>query len=68
MPAITDRAVWEKVTKGLAGIRWDSVAERVSKHIGGNQEEIRSAQGEVREAQHRSQRNYRKREEASVKK
>ena len=25
LPAITDRAVWEKATKGRAGIRWDSV-------------------------------------------
>ena len=28
-PAIADRAVWEKVTKGRAGIRWDSVVEKV---------------------------------------
>ena len=27
LPAIADRAVWEKVTKGRAGIRWDSSRE-----------------------------------------
>ena len=27
-------------TKGRAGIRWDSVVEKVWKGIGGNQEEI----------------------------
>ena len=41
-PAIADRAVWEKVTKGRAGIRWDSVVEKVWKDTGGNQEEILS--------------------------
>ena len=39
-PAIADRAVWEKVTKGRAGIRWDSVVEKVWKDVGGNQEEM----------------------------
>ena len=42
LPAIPDRAVWEKVTKGRAGIRWDSVVEKVWKDVGGNQEEILS--------------------------
>ena len=42
MPGIGDRAVWEKVTKGRAGVRWDSVVEKVWKDIGGNQEEILS--------------------------
>ena len=42
MPAIADGAVWEKVTKGRAGTRWDSVVEKVWKDIGGNQEEILS--------------------------
>ena len=37
LPAIADRDVWEKVTKGRAGIRWDSVVEKVWKYIGGNQ-------------------------------
>ena len=40
LPAIADRAVWEKVTKGRAGVRWDSVVEKVWKDIRGNQEEI----------------------------
>ena len=40
LPAIPDRAVWEKVTKGRAEIRWDSAVEKVWKDIGGNQEEI----------------------------
>ena len=38
LQAIADRAVWEKATKGRAGIRWDSVVEIVWKDIGGNQE------------------------------
>ena len=42
VPSIADRAVWEKVTKGRAGIRWDRVVEKVWKDIGGNQEEILS--------------------------
>ena len=37
------RAVWEKVTKGRAGIRWDSVLENFWKDIGGNQEEVMPA-------------------------
>ena len=28
LPAIADRAVWEKVSKGRAGIRWDSVVRK----------------------------------------
>ena len=40
---IVDGAVWEKVTKGRAGIRWDSVAEKVWKGIGRNQEDVMSA-------------------------
>ena len=28
MPAIADRAVWEKATKGRAGIRWESVVAK----------------------------------------
>ena len=34
--------VWEKVTKGRAGVRWDSVVEKVRKNIGANQEEMLS--------------------------
>ena len=44
MPAIADRTVWEKVAKGRAGIRWDSVVEKVWKDIEGNQEEILSVE------------------------
>ena len=42
LTAIADRTVWEKVRKGRAGIRWDSVVEKVWKDIGGNQEGILS--------------------------
>ena len=42
LPAIADRAVWERVTKGRAELRWRSVVEKVWKDIGGNQEEILS--------------------------
>ena len=30
LPAMVDRAVWEEVSKGRAGIRWDSVVQKVS--------------------------------------
>ena len=39
LPAIADRAVWEKVTKGRAETRWDSVVENVWTDRRGNQEE-----------------------------
>ena len=42
LPAIADRAVWEKLTKGRAGIRWDSVVEKAWKDIGGNHDDILS--------------------------
>ena len=42
LPAITDRAVLEKVNKGRAEVKWDGVVEKVWKEIGGNQEEILS--------------------------
>ena len=29
LPAIVDRAVWEKITKRRAGIRWDNVVEKI---------------------------------------
>ena len=41
-PAIANRAVWEKVTKERAGIRWGSVVEKVRKDVGGNQAEALS--------------------------
>ena len=34
--------MWEKVTKGRAGVRWDSVVEKLWQDIGGNPEEILS--------------------------
>jgi len=42
LPTIVDRTVWNKRTKGQAGIRWDRVVENVWKEIGGNQDEIMS--------------------------
>ena len=32
--------MWEKVTKGRAGTRWDSVVEKVGKDIGGGKQEM----------------------------
>ena len=40
LPAIIDRAVWEKTTKGQAGTRWDNVVEKIWKNLGGDQEEV----------------------------
>ena len=40
--AIVDMAVWEKITKGRAGIRWDNVIEQICKDLGGDQEEVLS--------------------------
>ena len=42
MSAVAYRAVLEKVTKGRAGIGWDSVVEKTGYR--GNQEDIMSAQ------------------------
>ena len=39
LPAIADRAVREKITKGRAGIRWDNVVEKIWKELG-DQEEV----------------------------
>ena len=44
LPSIVDRAVWEKITEGRARVSWDSVVEKVWKVIGGNQEEMMSAE------------------------
>ena len=52
LPAIADRAVLEKHTKGRAGIRWDSVVEKVWKDRGGNQHEVMSVHREVCGVQH----------------
>ena len=43
MPAILDRAVWEKVAKERAGITWDGIVEKVRMNIGGKQEKVMSA-------------------------
>ena len=40
LPAIVDRAVWEKKTKGRAGTRWDNIVEKIWKDLGGDQEEV----------------------------
>ena len=42
LPAIDGRAVWEKLTKELAGIRWDSVVDKAWKDIGENQGDMLS--------------------------
>ena len=42
LPPIVGNAVWEKVTKERAGTRWDNVVEKISKDIGGEQEEALS--------------------------
>ena len=65
---IADRAVRDKVTKGRAGIRWDSVVENVWKDTGGNQEEILSIE-KFEAVQGRSgKRNDRNKGKASAKK
>ena len=40
LPVIADRAVWETITKGRAGIRWDNVVERMWKALRGDEEDI----------------------------
>ena len=40
LPAVADRAVWELITKKLAGIRWDNVVEKTWKGLGVDQEGI----------------------------
>ena len=40
LPAVVDRFVWKKRTKGKVGIRWDKVWENIWKEIGGNKKEI----------------------------
>ena len=32
--------LWEKITKGRAGIRWDNVVENIFKDLGEDQEEV----------------------------
>ena len=40
LPAIVDRAVWEKITKGRGGIRWENLVDKIWKDLGGDQEEV----------------------------
>lgn len=40
LPATVDEAVWNKVTNGHAGIRWDSVANKECEDTRRNQDEI----------------------------
>ena len=42
LPAIVDRALREKITKGRAGIRWDKVVDNIWKDLEGDQEEVLS--------------------------
>ena len=67
MPAIVDRAVREKVTKGRARTRWDSVVEKVWKDIGGTPRRG-DVRREVWDVQGRSRREDRKKEKAYAKK
>ena len=62
LPALADRAVWEKVTKPRAGIWWDSIVEKAWKGMGGNQEDVlsmynfRGHKAEVKERMDRRER------------
>ena len=40
MPAIVDMAVWEKTTKGRAGIRRVNVFDKICKDLGGDEKEV----------------------------
>ena len=42
LPAIVDSSVWEKITRGRAGVRWDNVVKKIWKGLGGYQEEVLS--------------------------
>ena len=64
LPAIVDRAVWEKITKGRAG-RWDNVVEKIRKGLGADQEEVLSLE---KFGGYRSKINNRRKGKASAKK
>ena len=68
LPAIVDRAVWEKIKKGPAGIRWDNVVEKPWKDLGGDQEEVHTVYRKVWRVQDRSKINNRRKGKASAKK
>ena len=38
LPAIVERAVWEQITKGRAGMRWEYVVDKIWMDFGGDQE------------------------------
>ena len=42
LTARANSPVWEKVTKGRAGMRWDNVVDKVWMEIGGNNEDMLS--------------------------
>ena len=67
LPAIVYRAVWAKVSKGRAGIRWGSVVDKVWKDIGGNQGR-HYVRREVWEVQDRTGRKGRNKGRASAQK
>ena len=62
MPAIVGRAVWEKTTKGRAGMRWDNVVDKTYARIQGETEKRYCLDREVWRVQDRSKRNNTKRE------
>ena len=64
LPAI-DRTVWEKITKGRAGIRWDNVVEKIRKDLGGPRSTVYR---EVWRVQDRSTRKNKRNEKACAKK
>ena len=41
LPAVVDRAVWKKVTRGQP-VRWEKEVEKVWQEIGGNKDEVLS--------------------------
>ena len=45
LPAIADRAVWEKITKGRAGIEWDNVVEKIWKDLGDQEHTVHEKNG-----------------------
>ena len=39
LQSIAGRAIWEKISRGRAGIRWDNVVEKIWKGLGGGDQE-----------------------------
>ena len=67
LPAIVDRAVWEKLTKKRAAIRWDNVVEKNMEGLGGRPRRG-TVYREVWRVQDRSKRKNRRNGKASAKK